>query len=87
MKEQDIIDLGFEKYEVTSEESGGESFYYYTYKFGEGDYDLSLITIGNTEVIDDEWYVDIFEYGEIKFTKREDLEMFISLISRNMPIG
>ena len=31
MKEQDLIDLEFERVDVTAEESGDDAFYYYTY--------------------------------------------------------
>ena len=33
MKEQDLVDLGFERIDISAEESGDEAFYYYTYDF------------------------------------------------------
>jgi hypothetical protein len=77
MKEQDIIDLGFKK-EVEHDSIG--EFYYYVYDFGRG---LSLISSANDEATDGEWYVDIFEEDNIRFTTKEDLTEFINIINRN----
>jgi len=77
MKEQDIIDLGFEK------EFGcgnGEECHYYVYYLG---IDLSLISNANDEATDDEWYVEVFEEDNIRFTNKENLNEFISIINRN----
>ena len=32
MSEIDLVDLGFKRFDVTVEESEGESFYYYVYE-------------------------------------------------------
>jgi hypothetical protein len=77
MKEQDLIDLGFNK------EFGHnifEEFYYYVYDFGRG---LSLISSANDELVDSNWFVDIFEEDSIRFTNIEDLTEFINIINRN----
>lgn len=81
MKEQDLIDLNFDKIEVAQEESGcGNSFYYYTYDFK----NFSLITAANDELLDDNsWYVEIFDYEDFRFTDREDLEKLIELLETN----
>lgn len=84
MKEQDLIDLGFEKVEVTAEESGDKEYYYYTYTLGSGDYQLSLITESNDIVIKDNWSIELLEYDSIVFHKIKELKMFIALIKRNM---
>ena len=44
--EQSFIDCKFERIDVTAEESGDESFHYYSYEFG-GIYDPSLISAKN----------------------------------------
>ena len=31
MKEQDLIDLGFNRYDVSAEESGDKPYFYFTY--------------------------------------------------------
>jgi len=84
MRAQDLIDLGFKKVEVSAHTSGDKDFYYYTYSFTDGDYDLSLITSSNHEVDDGGWYAEIFEYGTIRFTARAEIELFIDLIKRNI---
>ena len=77
MKEQDLIDLGFEKEFCCG--NGGEC-HYYVYYLG---IDLSLISNANDEATDGEWYVDIFEENSIRFTNIEDLTEFINIINRN----
>lgn len=74
MKEQDLIDLGFIK------EYGDESYYYYVLEFGRG---LYLISNANDEAVDGEWYVDVFEEDNIRFTLKEDLEQLINLLNKN----
>ena len=77
MKEQDIIDLGFHK---ESDYCYGGEYHYYVYDFGRG---LSLISNSNDEAVDGEWYVDVFEEDNIRFTTKEDLEIFINLLNKN----
>ena len=77
MKEQDIIDLEFDK------EFGcgyGGEYHYYVYYFGRS---LSLISSANDEATDDKWYVDIFEEDNIRFTNKKDLERLINLLNKN----
>ena len=74
MKEQDLIDLGFQK-------QNDDDFYYYTYDFTKG---LSLITNANDEVVDNKWVVEIFNTeDEIRFTDKQDLNDLIELINSN----
>jgi len=71
MKEQDLIDLGFKRTDVTAEESGDEAFYYYTYDIGNGV--ISLITQSNDEVKDNDWHVEVFDDTSIRFETIEDI--------------
>ena len=80
MKEQDIVDLGFERTDVSEIESGGEAFYYYTLDFSRG---FGLITSANTDVEKDDWYVELFETPEINFVDKKDVKQLIDLIKRN----
>ena len=82
MKEQDLIDLKFRKEDVTAEESGNLSdYYYYTYDFTNG---LSLITNDNESATIYGWSVEFFDTEEkIKFTKTKDLKKLIKLINKN----
>ena len=82
MKEKELIALGFERSDVTAEESGYETdWYYYTYDFGQGA--LSLISCDNSEAEKDGWYVEVFEDETIRFTNSSDVMALIDLISRN----
>lgn len=81
MKEQDIIHFGFERHDVTAEQSGNENdWYYYTYEFTGG---FSLITCDSDEAERiREWYVEFFEVEqEIKFTDASKLQDLMDLIT------
>jgi hypothetical protein len=75
MKEQDLIDLGFHK---ESDYSYGGEYHYYVYDFGR---DLCLISNANDE--SEDWFVEIFEEDNIRFTTKEDLEIFINVVNKN----
>ena len=77
MKEQDVIDLGFDK---EFDYSFGGEYHYYVYDFSRG---LSLISNANDETINGEWYVDIFEEDNVRFTNKKDLERLINLLNKN----
>lgn len=73
MKEQDLVDLGFKK-------ELDDNFYYYVYDFASG---FSLITQANDEVVDDEWFVEVFNTGTtIRFTDKEPVETLIKIINK-----
>lgn len=83
MKEKELIALGFERTDVTAEESGYETdWYYYTYNFGNGA--ISLISNDNTEAEKGKWYAEVFEDDTIRFTKSSDIMALIDLINRNI---
>jgi hypothetical protein len=83
MKEQDVIDLGFDK---EFDYSFGGEYHYYVYDFSRG---LSLISNANDETINGEWYVYIFEEDNarfednVRFTNKKDLELLINLLNKN----
>jgi len=82
MKEQDLIDLGFKRTDVTAEESGDEAFYYYTYDIGNGV--ISLISQSNDEVKDNDWHVEVFDDTSIRFETIEDITKFIQVTEKNI---
>ena len=82
MKEKELIALGFNRKDVTAEESGEENdWYYYEINFGDGH--LGLMSSSNDEVENDEWYVELFNENTIRFTDSSDVMTFIDLINRN----
>jgi len=81
MKEQDLIDLGFKRTDVSAEESGYEAFYYYDMDFGRNK-TLSLISPSDDEVVDDKWYVEIFQDESLRIDKLNDLIGFINMMKR-----
>jgi hypothetical protein len=80
MKEQDIIDLGFEKQYCDGEE------YYYTLDIGNNEYpsqNICLITCSNKERKEEEWYVEIFDYTVVRFDDVSQLKSLIELLNNN----
>ena len=84
MKEQDLIDLGFKRTDVSPEEAGDENgFHYYIYEFLDSR-GLSLISNSNDEAEKaGQWVVEIFDYDNITFTDVEKVLEFINIIQQN----
>jgi hypothetical protein len=81
MKEEDLIELGFKRTDVSAEESGDEAFYYYDIDFGD-QRGISLISPANNEVIDNKWFVELFEDNSIRIDTIEDLKELINILNR-----
>ena len=79
MKEQDLVDLGFERTDVSEIESGGDPFHYYTLDFTTG---FSLITQASDEVVNNEWVVEVFETSTIRFTDKKSIKELIKIINK-----
>lgn len=60
MTEQQIIDLGFNRIDVPTEVSGDNPYYFYEYVFG--DTEFTLLSPADTDVINNQWYVEPFDY-------------------------
>jgi hypothetical protein len=83
MKEQDLINLGFERHEIRSdEEFPSTEYYYYVYDF-EG-IDISLISNTDDELVNGEWVVSEFESNRLVFTDVDDLTLFIQLVEKHI---
>lgn len=80
MKEQDLIDLGFKRTDVSAEESGDKPFYYFAYDIGRGV--ISLISPADNEVVGNKWFVEVFEDPSIRIENKKDLEDFIRIINK-----
>ena len=80
MKEQKIIDLGFEMQHETAENSGADKdWYYYTMDIG----DICLITNASDEVVESGWEVSIFDFPSCVIKGLGDLEDLIKIIRNN----
>ncbi len=74
MTEKDLINLDFTR----NDETDGD-FYYYTYDIGS----FCLISSSNDEVERDEWFVEVFETPEIRFTSYTELSALLTLLKNN----
>lgn len=82
MTQEELITLGFERTDVTAEDSGYETdWYYYSLDFGLSR-SISLITPSNTEIQDGKWYVEVFEDESISYDKYQDVSEFIRIINK-----
>jgi len=80
MKEQDLIDLGFERIDISAKQSGDEAYHYYVYAFTE---DFYLISCANDEAASRGWFVQMFDYDNIDFFDKDDVKALIQIINRN----
>lgn len=86
MSEEDLISLGFERTDVSKEESGDEAFHYYDYDFGNNSI-ISLISCDNHQAEEDGyWTVEIFEDNSISYDKYQDVLDFITIIKKGIKI-
>ena len=83
MKEEQLLELGFERTDVTAEESGHKPFYYYTLDFGLSR-GISLISSDNEQAKEDGWYVEIFEDDSIRFNEYEDVKDLIKILKKGI---
>lgn len=81
MTEQDLIELGFERNDITAEESGYKrDWYYYIYVFANV---LSLISNDDMDAENKGWYVEFFDTEDkIQFTDTYDVQELIKIINR-----
>ena len=80
MTEKDLIELDFTRNDETAENSGApKDWHYYTYDIGS----FSLISAGSDEVKNDEWFVDVFESPEIRFTNPTEVGILLTLLTNN----
>lgn len=80
MTENELKILGFEKMEVSAEESGDKSFYYYVYEFTKG---LEFITQDSDNVENDKWWVEFFNTDiSIRFHDFMEVQNLISIFEK-----
>lgn len=75
-----LLSIGFERVDVSAEESGDNQYHYYVYPNND---DTLLITNADDECIDDSYTIEYFKMMKIgKITKFSDLKKLIKLIKR-----
>ena len=80
MTEREIQLLGFSKEEM--KEHDEDDTYYYALDIVDG---LTFITRSNDEIINDEWYVDVFNTDpNIRFYSFGELQSLINLLSNRI---
>lgn len=76
--EQNLIDLEFERNDISPEESGEDyPFHCYSLKIG----DISLISNSNDNIENDTWDIQIFDF-EPRITNLVDLVDLINVLRR-----
>ena len=83
MKEQDLIDLGFQRVDQDDED---DKFHYYSYDIKGEPSGGSLISSGNDELlINDMWEVYAWDINEnLVFDDKEDIKIYIDVLERNI---
>jgi len=80
MTEKDLLDLDFTRVDETAESSGApKDWHYYEYNVGH----FCLISPASDEVEEDEWYVEVFETPEIRFTNPTEVSILLTLMANN----
>lgn len=80
MKEQTLIDLGFERQDVSAEESGEGEYYYYVLDIG----DTCLITSANDENEGtDDWSCGLYNSMGLEISDESDLKTLVSILQKN----
>ena len=81
MNEDIFKTLGFERVDVSIEESGfDEDYYYYELNIG----DICFITCANDEAIDGKWSCSIFDSIDLTLSQESDLVTMVEIIKRNI---
>ena len=81
IKENKLLEMGFEKVEVTPEESGDpEGYHYFCYELGNGE---CLLTQSNDEAVDGLYSVEFLTIPDIgKFWNSKDVRDLIETLKK-----
>ena len=82
MKEQDLIDLGFERFDQDDDE---DKFYYYCYDINGESGCGSLLSDSDDEIVDGNWKVTAWDINEnLVFDTKEDVKIYIDVLEKNI---
>lgn len=76
---EDLIRLGFERTDVSAEESGDMPFYYFKREFS---YGLDLLTISDDERISGEWVISSMGEYDVWIDNVDDLGNLINILHK-----
>ncbi len=80
MTERELEILRFKKVEVSSDESGGNPYHYYTHDVVQG---LSLISNDSDSVKNGEWYVEFFNTEvPVRFYSMDKVLVLINTLTK-----
>lgn len=75
----DLIRLGFERMDVSAEESGDIPFYYFARRFT---YGLDLLSISDNERVADEWIINVMGDHDVWIEDVDDLGNLINILNK-----
>jgi hypothetical protein len=82
MKEQDLVDLGFERIDIDED---AEKFHYFSYDLNNESGGGSLISNSDDDVVDGKWKVYAWDINEnLVFNDKEDIKIYIDVLERNI---
>jgi len=78
MSEQELVDLGFEKVEITDDDSqNGYDYYYYQKEMCSG---LVLHSTDNVDVKDNQWILKSFEIPAVEIKSKDHYLQFLEVM-------
>jgi len=80
MTEKQLIALGFERVDVSAEESGATPFYYYIFE----KMNLSIISTENDLVENDNWGVKIYDIEDVSFYDYKDFKSLLNIVCKTV---
>jgi hypothetical protein len=75
----DLIRLGFERMDVSAEDSGDMPFYYFSRRFT---YGLDLLSISDNERVSDEWIINVMGDHDVWIDDVDDLGNLINILNK-----
>lgn len=75
----DLIRLGFERMDVSAEDSGDMPFYYFARRFT---YGLDLLSISDNERVSDEWIINVMGDHDVWIDNVDDLGNLINILNK-----
>jgi hypothetical protein len=82
MTTEDLVRLGFERVDVSAEESGEMPYYYFEKPFTDG---LDLLSITDDERIAEHWVINVLGAHKVWVDNVNDLSDLIKILKKTCP--